>query len=103
MRKESGQLLGSDKPRRKQEPRPEKCFDMLWAKECFNDVFENEIKKIEEKNLDDNFCIKVAVNTHSGITRSVTKSDNIMHRTVLSLKDSVIYTIVKQAYRQLTS
>ena len=49
------------------------------------------------------FCIKVAVNTHSGITRSVTKSDNIMHRTVLSLKDSVIYTIVKQAYRQLTS
>ena len=47
MRKESGQLVGSDKTGRKQEPRPDKCFDKLWTKECFNDVFENEIKNKE--------------------------------------------------------
>ena len=61
----------------------EKCFDKLWAQECFNDVFDNGFKN-DKLNLlyEENVNAQVAVKVNSGITKRVTISNNIMQGTV---------------------
>ena len=61
----------------------EKCFDKLWAQECFNDVYENgfandKLSLLYEENINANVAEKVP----SGITKRVNISNNIMQGTV---------------------
>ena len=81
----------------------DKCFDKLWAQECFNDIYENGFQN-EKLNLlyEENVNAKVAVKTHSGITRRVTISENIMQGTVWGslFCTSTIDKLGKQAYSQ---
>ena len=61
----------------------EKCFDKLWAQECFNDVYENGFKNDKLTLLyEENVNAKVAVKVHSGITKRVNINENIMQGTV---------------------
>ena len=61
----------------------EKCFDKLFAKECFNDMYDNGF--INDKLpllFQENVNAKVAVKVASGITRPMTISNVIMQGTV---------------------
>ena len=68
----------------------EKCFDKLWAQECFNDVYENGFANDKLSLLyEENINAKVAVKVPSGITKRVNISNNIMQGTVWG---SLFYT-----------
>ena len=61
----------------------EKCFDKLWAKECFNNMFESgfcndKLSMLFRENID----AKVAVKMSSGITKRINISEVIMQGTV---------------------
>ena len=61
----------------------EKCFDKLWAQECFNDMSECGFKNDKLSLLyEENINAKVAVKTQSGNTKRVTMSEIIMQGTV---------------------
>ena len=61
----------------------EKCFDKLWAQECFNDVMEHGFKNDKLPLLySANVNAKVAVKTKSGTTRRISMSEIIMQGTV---------------------
>ena len=61
----------------------EKCFDKLWSKECFNDIFENGFNNDKFSLLYNvNKTAQVAVKTHGGITKRIPISDTIVHGTV---------------------
>ena len=81
----------------------DKCFDKLWAQECFNDIFENGFQN-EKLNLlyEENVTAKVAVETQSGITIRVTISENIIEGTVWGslLCTSSMDKLGNQAYKQ---
>ena len=60
-----------------------KCFDKLWAKECFNDIFDNGFKNDKLPLLfKENIGAKVAIKTSNGITRRMDISEVIMQGTV---------------------
>jgi len=60
-----------------------KCFDKLWAKECFNDIYENGFTNDKLPLLyNENVNAKVAVKTSNGTTRRTVISDVIMQGTV---------------------
>ena len=61
----------------------EKCFDKLFAKECFNDIFDNGFTNDKLPLLfKENINAKVAVKTLKGTTRPFTISEVIMQGTV---------------------
>ena len=61
----------------------EKCFDELWAQECFNDIVEHGFKNDKLPLLyKANVNAQVAVKTSSGTTRRVTMNEIIMQGTV---------------------
>ena len=60
-----------------------KCFDKLWAKECFNDLFESGFANDKLPLLfDENMDAQVAVKTASGTTRRTTVNEVVMQGTV---------------------
>ena len=61
----------------------EKCFDKLWAQECFNDMAECGFKNDKLSLLyKENVNAKVAVKTITGNTKRVNMSEIIMQGTV---------------------
>ena len=61
----------------------EKCFDKLWASECFNDIFKNGFRNDKLALLYNiNKSAKVAVKTSTGITERIVIKDTIMQGTV---------------------
>ena len=61
----------------------EKCFDKLWAQECFNDVIEHGFKNDKLTLLyAANVNAQVAVKTRTGITKRITMNEIIMQGTV---------------------
>ena len=61
----------------------EKCFDKLWAQECFNDVMEHGFKNDKLPLLyAANVNAQVAVKTKSGTTKRISMSEIIMQGTV---------------------
>ena len=61
----------------------EKCFDKLWAKECYNDDYENNVKNDKLALLYTiNKISKVGIKTSSGTTERITITDTIMQGTV---------------------
>ena len=61
----------------------EKCFDKLFAKECFNDMVDNGFKNDELPLLfKENMNAKVAVKTSRGTTKAMNISEVIMQGTV---------------------
>ena len=61
----------------------EKCFDKLWAKECFNDMFENGFQNDKLPLLfNENVNAKIAIKTATGKTKPMLLSDIIMQGTV---------------------
>ena len=80
----------------------EKCFDKLWAKECFNDVYENGLKSDKLALLYNiNKDAKVAIKTSNGISKRITIQDTIMQGTVWAslICTSTIDTLGKQCYK----
>ena len=60
-----------------------KCFDKLWAKECFNDIFESGFTNDKLPLLfNENINAKVAVKTARGTTRRTNISEVVMQGTV---------------------
>ena len=60
-----------------------KCFDKLWAKECFNDIYENGFDNDKLPLLfEENMNAKVAVKTANGTTERTEISEVIMQGTV---------------------
>ena len=61
----------------------EKCFDKLWATECYNDVFDYSFKSDKLALLYNvNKNAKVAIKTESGITDRIHIHNTIMQGTV---------------------
>ena len=60
-----------------------KCFDKLWAQECFNDLYDHGFKN-DKLNLlyQENINAQFAIKTKSGITRRESISEIIMQGTV---------------------
>ena len=60
-----------------------KCFDKLWAKECFNDLYECGFTNDQLPLLfDENVNAQVAVKTATGTTRRTNISEVVMQGTV---------------------
>ena len=81
----------------------EKCFDKLWAKECFNDVFENGFRNDKLALLYNvNKDAKVAIKTIGGVTNRISIRDTIMQGTVWGslLCTSTIDKLGKQSYEK---
>ena len=79
----------------------EKCFDKLWAKECFNDIYENGVTNDKLSLLYQiNKNAQVAIKTSSGLTKRTPISDIIMQGTVWGciLCTSTIDNLGKQCY-----
>ena len=80
----------------------EKCFDKLWAKECFNDMFENGFQNDKLPLLfNENINANVAIKTSSGITKPIIISEVIMQGTVWGslFCTSTIDKLGKQVYQ----
>ena len=80
----------------------EKCFDKLWASECYNDIFENGLKNYKLSLLYKvNKIAKVAVKTSTGITERISINNTIMQGTVWGslLCTSSIDGLGKQCYK----
>ena len=61
----------------------EKCFDKLWDKECFNDIYENGFNNNKLSLLYEiNKSARVAVKTSNGTTKRITIKDTVMQGTV---------------------
>ena len=61
----------------------EKCFDKLWANECYNDAYENGLRNDKLALLYNiNKTAQVGVKTSTGITDKIMINDNIMQGTV---------------------
>ena len=61
----------------------EKCFDKLWDKECFNDIYENGFNNNKLSLLYEiNKSARVALKTSNGTTKRISIKDTIMQRTV---------------------
>jgi hypothetical protein len=61
----------------------EKCFDKLWASECYNDVFDNGFKNDKLALLYNiNKNAQVAIKTSTGTTQRMSIKDTIMQGTV---------------------
>ena len=68
----------------------EKCFDKLWAKECYNDIHDNDFISDKLSLLYNvNKDAQVAVKTTNGISKRIDISGTIMQGTVW---DSVMCT-----------
>ena len=79
----------------------EKCFDKLWAKECYNDVYENGFQSDKLALLYNiNKDAQVAVKTKNGISNRIAISDTIMQGTVWAslMCTSTIDTLGKKCY-----
>ena len=79
----------------------EKCFDKLWAKECYNDDYENNVKNDKLALLYTiNKISKVGIKTSSGTTERITITDTIMQGTVWGslLCTSTIDKLGKKCY-----
>ena len=87
----------------------EKCFDKLFAKECFNDMYDNGFTNDKLPLLfKENVNAKVSVKVASGITRPMTISNVIVQGTVwaslfcISTLDNLgklLYTMPDQMYQ----
>ena len=80
----------------------EKCFDKLWAKECFNDVYENGFKSDKLALLYNiNKYAEVAIKTYIGISEWITIQNTIMQGTVWAslMCTSTIDTLGKHCYK----
>ena len=61
----------------------EKCFDKLWASECYNDIFKNGFRNDKLALLYNiNKSAQVAIKTSTAITRRMHIKDTIMQGTV---------------------
>ena len=81
----------------------EKCFDKLWAQECFNDIHENGFINVKLSLLHKvNNNAKVAIKTSTGITNRIAISNTIMQGTVWGslLCTSTIDTLGKKCYEE---
>ena len=79
----------------------EKCFDKLWAKECFNDIYEDGVTNDKLSLLYQiNKNAQVAIKTSSGLTKRTPISNIIMQGTVWGsiLCTSTIHNLGKQCY-----
>ena len=79
-----------------------KCFDKLWTKECFNDLFENGFQNDKLPLLfKENVNAQVAVKTASGTTDKTTISEVVMQGTVWGslMCTSTMDTLGKLAYK----
>ena len=52
----------------------EKCFNKLWAKECYNDIYDNRFKS---DNLSLLYNV-IAVKTATGISKRIDITETIM-------------------------
>ena len=80
----------------------EKCFDKFFAKECFNDIYENGFTNDKLPLLfKENMNAKVAVKTSKGTTRPFTISEVIMQGTVWAslFCTSTMDKLSKQVYK----
>ena len=79
----------------------EKCFDKLWASECYNDVFLNGFRNDKLALLYNiNKNAKVAIKTSTGITERMLINNIIMQGTVWGnlLCTSTIDMLGKKVY-----
>ena len=80
----------------------EKCFDKLWAQECYNDIYENGFKSDKLALLYNiNKDAQVAIKTSNGISERITISNTIMQRTVWAslMCTSTMDTLEKKVYQ----
>ena len=80
----------------------DKCFDKLWAKECFNDIFENGFQNDKLHLLfNENINANIAIKTSSGTTKPIIISEVIMQGTVWGslFCTSTIDKLGKQVYQ----
>ena len=61
----------------------EKCFDKLWTKECFNDIYDNGLKNDKFSLLYNiNKDARIAIKNKEGVTDRISICDTIMQGSV---------------------